>query len=360
MKTTRTKILFMVLFFSAVVPFVMQAGLDRTLGSEVLKIAANSSYNFLSKHSYVVSFIVGGGFAYLALELSKKMKKRAGYHKLEREADDKRRELSAKVDTQELIEDPQYGGYYLTSLEQASKEEIHNALKFLDLPDSLIEKMILVGKKSKEKIDYSRSKEWVACAPHVSNEFDSVPYAVIFDTNFLESASPLVKGFYFLHEGGHVAADYEGVSTNDKSNEVIADIFALDAFIKKGKKNQLRNLANSPFVMARPDYYLSAKELIYYGEEIFDIQQEGGKLDPSAYARKISIARKKDGYKEEMTQKMIQKMKTSGELLDSAAFNFGNYELIIQYENGGKKTVNLGPTSVIQFEDAEEAIIDLS
>lgn len=292
MKTTRIKVLFIILLFSAAVPSEMQA-------------SAESSCNFLKKNPIVVAAIVGCGLGYLAWKCFEKMEKRA-YRRiqqvLEKGEDDGRRELLTKVDAQELFSDPSSNNeYYLTSLKPELVQEVRDALKSLDIPNSLVEKMLILG-STKHRTDCSRDRDM---GNTVSVHFRSnyVPYAVLIDTEFLVEATPFCKKFSFLHEGGHVKAFCTGVYGDEELNELIADTYALDVFVRQGKKDQLRDLSHDRFMITRKRPYLSAQELVYHGEKIFDIQQKGGKLNVLSYARKIITDRKEDSYEQKIMEK---------------------------------------------------------
>jgi len=294
-KTIRTKILFTILLFSAVAPFEMQAGLGRAaFRSKILKTGARSSYNFFKKHSYVESFIVKGGLGCVLVYFSSIWLEKTVEKRLERVLNAQRGKLLAKLEEKELINDSKYEGYYLTSLEPELMEEARDALKNLDIPDSLIKKMLIVGRKYEKECPSNPNR---ARSVGATLFFARIPYAIMFDVAFLKKASFWDKKFCFFHEAGHVAAYHEGVDepNNKELNELTADCYALRAFTR-GKNNvQLFALVHSLAIHPKP--YLSFEELVCYGSEMFRIQRGGGKVNPSVYARKIFDDRKEDGYK---------------------------------------------------------------
>jgi len=272
MKTTRIKIFFTLLLFSAVVPSMVQAG----------KIMA-----FCCRWKRFETIV-----------------RTCLKESLKKDVNDLGRALLAKVDTQEPQELADGSLVLLTSLNDAEKEKVHKAFDLLEIPKSLAKHILILGMKH---TDYSRQNFSIG-EVWVYGGFESilytsgcfVPYAIMLDTRFLARASDAVIEFTIIHEVGHVKASFEDIwQSNKELNEVIADCYALDPFVRRKNKDQLKNLGRASFfVPDRPETCLSSEELVYYGDELFGIRRKGNKFDVLAYARKIVTDRKKDGYKE--------------------------------------------------------------
>ena len=302
MKAVRIKILFMIFLFSAAVPSATQA-----MGSEALKAVSSiakwtgsnvkNCCNYLKKPSNTAVVAIWSLFSYFAWQNSKKIWN--GY-KLSNEMSGCGRELLAKVDTGELIEDPLDGKYCFTLPDQSLLEKVHNALRCLDIEDFFIKKILILGKKCKEG---DPNKKYFLGETKFTDE-SCLPYAILIDNQLLAKGSSIGQEFIYLREGGHVKARcLGGWSLDGELGEVTADIFALDALIKQKKKDELPSLSQDVFIGTRPRPYLSLRELVYYGEKIFDIQQRGDKLDFLSYAQKIVADREKDGYKQKIVEK---------------------------------------------------------
>jgi len=163
---------------------------------------------------------------------------------LEYLAERNRNNIFAKIDKPELIVESGHE-FYSISLEPKLVQEVRDSLKLLDILDPFIEKM-----------------------------------------------------FVFLHEGGHVKAHLSGISGSIELNEAIADLYALNAYVKLHGKECFRDLIEYD----RPLPYLNPLELIYYSDKLLLAQQKGDKIDVISYARKVVAERKKDGYKGEVMQ----------------------------------------------------------
>ena len=215
---------------------------------------------------------------------------------LKRAADIMRNVLLAKVDKPEpfCLAGEQF---CLTFPKPELVTEVRDALKSLDIPDSLIEKILILG-STKHKTDYSRrtlfSKNCVGRTMSVNIGSSHVPFAILIDTEFLVEASSLSKKFQLLHEGGHVKAYYEGVNVdNGELNEVIADTYALATITRRLKEKDLQVLVrklNKERLCPHP--YLNAQELVYHAEKLRAAQQEGDSVNVIAYAQKIVADRK--------------------------------------------------------------------
>lgn len=298
MKTTRIKILFTVWILSATALSVMQVD---------SKEAAEKWY-CLDKE-FEKNF--GGAKWYWVHEFLSK--------KFEKEINDRKRKLLTKVEKKELFERFNGQKRYLTFLDSAFVEEVRDELRALDIPDSLIDRILILGTSDSnkdiiqdetlsliEKIlilgkNYMKKDGLLARVYSFFSIATTIPYAILVDTKFLAKSSPLEKKFVFLHEGGHVKSYYLGVNedNNRELDEVMADIYALASLISGWTKGRLQSLA---CLGDWPYPYLSSKELVYHGEKLFDIQQRGNKVDVPTYARKIITDRKKDDYEERITQ----------------------------------------------------------
>jgi len=315
MKIVRIKILFTIFLFLATVPSVTQAmeGKALTIGSTMLSWTGSNAknfYNFLKKPSNAAMVAGGCLCSYSAWRLSKIT---WFFYKLYNEVNDCRRELLAKIDTGELIEDPLGEKYCLTSPDQSLVEKIRNALRYLDIPDFFIEKILILGKEYKEG---DPNKRYFLEETKFTHEF-YLPYAILIDNKFLTEDSSIGQEFIYLRAGWCFKDSkvfFLDESFDKKLAAVAADIFALDALIRQKKKNELPNLSQDVFIGTRPRPYLSLRELVYYGEKIFDIQQRGSEVDPLTYAQEVIAERKKDGYK----QKIMGKTNCYFELSDGA------------------------------------------
>ena len=239
-----------------------------------------------------------------------------------------RRKFLAKVDTGELIHEP-FGKYYLTSLKQKLVQEVRDALRVLDISDSFIEKIPTLGMKY---IDEKKGNVTAAVARKINffpisasgKNQSSTTAGILINTEVIPQSSPFMRKFHFLHEGGHVRAYCSGAGNNKELQEVIADTYVLAALTRLTEKKNFQNLVQKCCLFARPNLYLTSYELVYHGKKLFDIQQRGAKLDVPAYARQIVIDRKKDGYKQRITQEV---KKTLGSTRDNAS-NFDSKNLL--------------------------------
>lgn len=295
MKSSQLKILFTALIFSTLVSSEVQAGL--------LDFSRKNPGRFVT--SMTAALGLGFTFGYFREKQLEKRKRREAFRTLEEEVEKRKKELLAKIETQESYTDSSGDECYVTSLEPGLKQEVCDALKDLGIPKSFIQEILIVGKRYKEEIGFPQGKEInLAHASWSSNESDHIPYAIIIDEDFLENSSPLDKEFLLLHEGGHFAAVSKGIRSSDGAelNEIAADICALNAFIKKGKKDQLRNLTCG-FRSKMPECYLDGQELIYHGNEIFH-RQKNDIFDPVAYALEVYAERNKEGYKQRVKKEV--------------------------------------------------------
>jgi len=287
------------------VPFATQA-----MGGEILKVGSDA-LKWTGRHSKAI--VAGGVFLYLGWQLLEKMLKKWDYHKLkkelERSADDRKKELLAKVDKGELISGSSIwalsgGPYCLTFLNLKEMKKFSKAFDLLKVPKSSAEKILILDMRYR---DYSEKKERYLAATFCKyNRTHVVPYSIIIDTKFLEKGSFFAQEFCITHEVGHIKAYYEGLLIGDEElNEVAADIYALNVFIsRREKKNQLFDFVSEPYVIAKSSPpYLSPQELVYHGEQLFAAQEKGDKPDVLTYARKIVADRKKSGYEERIAQK---------------------------------------------------------
>ncbi len=302
MKTIRTKILFMVLFFLAVVPFVMQAGLDRILGSEVLKIAVNSSCNFLKKHEIAIKVIGLSLFLYLGWKLVGKEidKIKTGIKekrrlKLERAVKTKRDDLLAKLDGKELINDSKNDPYRLTCLKIEWKQDVRNVLKDFAVPGSLVDKILILGQKYEKQYSSNPLQERTNGRTWVHG---GITAAITLNAELFEKRFHWDKIYTIYHEAGHAAAYHFGIAkpNNKELNELIAECYALRAFVRNGYKDKLGDLSSSP------NPYLNFEELVYYGNDVSLIQREGGEVDPLAYAGEIFHARQEKNYEKKVRE----------------------------------------------------------
>jgi len=121
---------------------------------------------------------------------------------------------------------------------------------------------------------------------------------------FLAEASDAAIEFVITREVGMVKEfleynkEIDQLFERQEVIEVIADCYALDLFIRRKNKDQLKDLACEPFLLVRKKSCLSPEELVYYGDELFGIRQKGNKFDVLAYARKIVTNREECDYKE--------------------------------------------------------------
>ncbi len=363
----------MILLFSAVVPSGMQA-----MGTEVLKIGGDpvksmgsNAKNFCNSpttREAVKGTVIGGALGVLLWQLLDKTYEKWDFHqskkRMEKRADDRRKELLAKIDTGELLKNDGRP-YRLTSLNPEVVEKVHKSLDLLKIPKSLAEKILILGIEYEDYPEGEEISRARALGIHI-NETHVVPYAIRIDTKFLKEASSLVQEHYFDHEAGHVKAYYEGYLVGDEEqNEVLADIYALNAFVsRRKKKNQLFDLVSDPYMVAKPSMvtqskgpYLSPQEWVYYEEKLSDMQQSGQKLNAPIYMQKIVADRKKSDYKEQVEQrakelgftaanhvKFLTRCRDDNEEagnLDQACFNFGPTAVKIQYKDGREEIVDL-------------------
>ena len=219
--------------------------------------------------------------------------------------DNKRREFLAKIDKQELIHDLKY---YLTSLKPELVQEVRGALKLLDISDSLIEEIPILGVKHIDN-DYrvrSLAQTVIDCIPPILTPHNKarsfIVKAILINTEALLQKPSFYKKFVFLHEGGHIKECCSGVNPGEEPvNEVTADTLALAVLTRLTKKNDFKNLTKNLHLVRLQKPRLSSEELVYHGEKIFNIQQKGSKLNVLTYARKIVADREKDGYEERIT-----------------------------------------------------------
>ena len=272
MQKTRTRILLTVLLFSAAIPSMVQTG----------KIMA-----FCCRWKPFETMV-----------------RTCLKESLKKDVNDLGRALLAKVDTQEPQELANGFLVFLTSLNDKEKEKVHKAFDLLEIPKSLAKDILILGMKHADysRQNFSLGETWV-CGGFENMLPTSgcfVPYLITLDTRFLARASDSVIEFTIIHEVGHVKASFENIwQSNEELNELIADCYALNLFIRWKNKDQLKNLGRASFfVPDRPETNLSSEELVYYGDELFGIRQKGDKFDVLVYAQKIMTDRKKDGYKE--------------------------------------------------------------
>jgi len=283
MKITRIKILFTIFIFSAAVPSTMQ----------VMRIVSVSAKDKATSKEQKITTTSSSGLSKEEFERRVQIVER-----LVQKVDLAKKELLAKLDKQELIEGF-LEKHYLTSLEPKSVQKVCDALKALDVPDFVIEKILILGKDCKDHERYNFAwTDWVGC----------IPYAIVIDNEFLAKHSPFQQQFTFFHEGGHVKAASLGEAEDDNGelNEVIAEVYALAALTRMANKDNLKDLAERLHVascsMERPGVYFNSQELVYYAGKFFAAQQRGEELDVPTYARKIVADRKKDGYEQEVEQ----------------------------------------------------------
>ena len=213
-----------------------------------------------------------------------------------------RRKFLAKVDTGELIHEP-FGKYYLTSLKQKLVQEVRDALRVLDISDSFIEKIPILGMKC---IDEKKGNVTAAVARKINffplfasgKNQSSTTAGILINTEVIPQSSPFMRKFHFLHEGGHVRAYCSGAGNNKELQEVIADTYVLAALTRLTEKKNFQNLVQKCCLFARPNLYLTSYELVYHGKKLFDMQQRGIKPDVPTYARQIITYRKKNGYED--------------------------------------------------------------
>ncbi len=217
-----------------------------------------------------------------------------------------RRKFLAKVDTGELIHEP-FGKYYLTSLKQKLVQEVRDALRVLDISDSFIEKIPTLGMKY---IDEKKGNVTAAVARKINffpisasgKNQSSTTAGILINTEVIPQSSPFMRKFHFLHEGGHVRADFLGESEFNNNpealelNEVLAEVYALVALTKVTEKDDYKHFIENLCMIGSPRPYFSPRELVYYGEQFFVAKLRKEKLDMPTYARKIIADRKKNGY----------------------------------------------------------------
>jgi len=298
MKTVRMKILFVIFLFSSTVPSVMQA-----MGSEILK-AGSYIVQWVGRNPESLVGLVGAGFAILYLE--SKLLDKWDYYKLEKKVNNRIEELLSKAYSQELVNGDSLGykaelsgdlskkRYLLTFLDEKLLKEARDALKFLEVPDSSIKKLLILGVKCADSLQQEIYPTGTTLTILDKESLRRIPYAMLVG---IQSSSASIT-FNIIHEGAHVKTCCEGTDAVDEElNEVIADTYALDAFISK--KEDLKNLVSGHSDI-KPHPYLSFQELVYHGEKVFDIQQRGDKLDPLTYAQKIVVDRKENDYEKKI------------------------------------------------------------
>ena len=202
----------------------------------------------------------------------------------------KRNELLAKVDKPEpfCFGDKQF---YVTFLNPTLVQEYRNALKLLDIPNSLIdiEKIPILGCKRGMEATMTTMAFSSLC-------YNLVPYAIIINIDHLKKISSFTRMFSFLHEGGHVKAwsngVHPGVHGDNELDEVIADTYALATITRRLKEKDLNALVRKLKERLCPHPYLNAQELAYHAEKLRAAQQEGDSVNVIAYAQKIVADRK--------------------------------------------------------------------
>ncbi len=194
------------------------------------------------------------------------------------------------------------GKFYLTTLKPELKQEIHTALKLLDIPGSSINKLLILGSKEEgpEKIQFAAITYPIvdSCYPLFVK-----PYAILVDTDWAEQASSSRRKYTFLHEAGHVKHFLEKEYFSPELNEVIAEIYALTTLVKNLKKEELLALCKEKSIFSLDRPYLDKFEFTYYASQLRTAQQKDETIDVFAFAEKIIADRKKDGYEERINQK---------------------------------------------------------